>query len=155
VSNPNDPNDPRARRRRWGANRRRRRRNDDGDGPPVDDLLEAAGSGCRSCSRPLRGCDACDLFHLSLFRVFLLSAPVSAPRTTASLPGRAGIAAIRGYQRWLSHRLPTCCPHTPTCSHYGVAVVRRYGLLQGVRLAAGRIARCTGDVPRGTPDPPP
>jgi putative membrane protein insertion efficiency factor len=110
---------------------------------------------CRSCGRPLRACDGCDLFHLSVLRVFLLTAPARAPRTTVSLPGRAGVAAIRGYQRWLSHRLPTCCPHTPTCSHYGVAVVHRYGLWHGARLAAGRIARCTGDVPRGTADPPP
>ena len=148
---PHDPNDPNARRRR------RRRRNDDGDLPEGPGLLDSLPP-CKSCGRPLRscdGCDACDLFHLSVLRVFLLSAPVSAPRKTPSLPGRAGMAAIRGYQRWLSHRLPTCCPHTPTCSHYGAAVVRRYGLLQGARLAAGRVARCTGDVPRGTPDPPP
>jgi uncharacterized protein len=144
-------NDPHARRRR---DERRRRRQNDGDAPDVGGILDVLRP-CKSCGKPLRGCDGCDLFHLSVLRVFLLSAPVSAPRARPGIAGRAGVAAIRGYQRWLSHRLPTCCPHTPTCSHYGVAVVRRYGLLQGARLAAGRIARCTGDVPRGTPDPPP
>jgi len=147
-------NDPHARRR---ANRRRRRQQQDGDLPDGPGILDSLPS-CKSCGRPLRscdGCDACDLFHLSVLRVFLLTAPTRAPRPRISVPGRAGLAAIRGYQRWLSHRLPTCCPHTPTCSHYGVAVVTRYGLFQGARLAAGRIARCTGDVPRGTPDPPP
>ena len=103
------------------------------------------------------GCDGCgcDLFHLSVFQVLLLTTPTRAPKPKVTVPARAGATAIRGYQRWLSHRLPTCCPHTPTCSHYGLAVLRRYGLLQGARLAGGRIARCTSEVPRGTEDPPP
>jgi putative membrane protein insertion efficiency factor len=147
-------NDPNARRR----SNRRRRRNDDGDVPEGPGILDNLPS-CKSCGRPFRGCDnacdACDLFHLSVLRVFLLTAPTRAPRTHVSLPGRAGLAAIRGYQKWISHRLRTCCRHTPTCSNYGAAVVEKYGLFQGARLAGGRIARCTGDVPRGTPDPPP
>jgi len=65
------------------------------------------------------------------------------------------LAALRFYKAAVSPMLPPACRYTPTCSHYGVAVVTRYGLFQGARLAAGRIARCTGDVPRGTPDPPP
>jgi putative membrane protein insertion efficiency factor len=147
-------NDPDARRRRRANRRQQRRQQQDGDIPCADSIIDRVS--CQSCGRPLRGCDGgCDLFHLSVLRVFLLTAPTSAPRKTVSLPGRAGVVAIRGYQRWLSHRLATCCPHTPTCSHYGVAVVRRYGLWHGARLAVGRIARCTGDVPRGTPDPPP
>jgi putative membrane protein insertion efficiency factor len=147
--------DPNQRRR---DNRRRRRQQDDGGDGDLPDLgcVADAVKPCRHCGKPFSACDGgCDLFHLSLLRVFLLSTPVSAPRARVSVPGRVGVAAIRGYQRWLSHRLPTCCPHTPTCSHYGAVVVGRYGLLQGARLAAGRIARCTGDVPRGTPDPPP
>jgi putative membrane protein insertion efficiency factor len=90
-----------------------------------------------------------------VFQVLLLATPTRSPRAKVTVPARAGLGAIRGYQRWVSHRLPTCCLHTPTCSHYGLAVVRRYGLLQGARLAGGRIARCTPTVPRGTADPPP
>jgi putative membrane protein insertion efficiency factor len=116
---------------------RRGRRNNDSDG-------------CDFCD----GC-GCDLFHLSTFQILLLAAPTRAPRRKVTVPARAGLGAIRGYQRWVSHRLPTCCPHTPSCSHYGLAVVRRYGLFQGARLAGGRIARCTPTVPRGTADPPP
>lgn len=100
-------------------------------------------------------CCSCDLFHLSLIRVVLLAAPTRTPRRKVTVPARAGLGAIRGYQRWVSHRLPTCCRHTPSCSHYGLAVVRRYGLLQGARLAGGRIARCTPTVAHGTADPPP
>jgi putative membrane protein insertion efficiency factor len=124
-----------------GANQnqqRRRRRQRNGDG-------------CDPCD----GCGACDLFHLSTFRVLLLATPTRKPTARTTAPARAGLAAIRGYQRWLSHRLPTHCPQTPSCSHYGLAVVRRYGLVQGARLAGGRIARCTPAVPRGTADLPP
>ncbi|HWH00360.1 MAG TPA: membrane protein insertion efficiency factor YidD [Pilimelia sp.] len=65
------------------------------------------------------------------------------------------MAAIRGYRRWLSPRLPTRCRHRPTCSGYGLEAVRRYGLVTGARLTAGRIRRCTAEVPRGTADPVP
>jgi putative membrane protein insertion efficiency factor len=109
------------------------------------------GDGCDPCD----GCGGCDLFHLSTLQVLLLTTPTKAPNRRETLPARAGTAAIKGYQRHVSHRLPTDCPHTPSCSHYGLAVVRRYGLFQGARLAGGRIARCTSTVPRGTTDPPP
>jgi putative membrane protein insertion efficiency factor len=84
-----------------------------------------------------------------------MRSPTRAPRPRPSAPAYLGMAGIRGYQRWLSHRLPTSCPHEPTCSHYGLAAIGRYGLWQGGRLTAGRIARCSRDVPRGTADPVP
>jgi putative membrane protein insertion efficiency factor len=70
----------------------------------------------------------------------------------AGVPARAGIAAIRAYQR-ISPRLPTRCRYTPTCSRYGLAAIERYGLLTGARLAVLRIHRCTADVGPGTADP--
>lgn len=81
--------------------------------------------------------------------------PNRRPRTRTGVPGRAGIAAIRGYQRWISPRLNTRCRHRPTCSAYGVTAVGRYGLLTGSRLTADRIRRCNASVPRGTSDPVP
>jgi putative membrane protein insertion efficiency factor len=101
------------------------------------------------------GCDPCDIFNISLLGLVALRVPTRAPRRRTSGPALAGVAAIRAYQRWLSPRLPTACRHTPTCSRYGIAAVRRYGLAHGVRLTAGRISRCTADVPRGTHDPVP
>lgn len=68
---------------------------------------------------------------------------------------QAGLAAIRGYRRWLSHRLPTRCRFTPTCSAYGLAAVDRYGLAVGGRMAADRVRRCRPSVTRGTQDPVP
>lgn len=141
---------------------RPRRRSNDSDGGPEFGGRggDGAGGGGRGGDGPGGGdgcgCDGCgcDLFHLSAFRVLLLTAPTRTPRQRPTVAARAGVTAIRGYQRWLSRRTP-CCPHTPSCSHYGLAVVRRYGLLQGARLAGGRIARCTPTVPHGTADPPP
>lgn len=69
-----------------------------------------------------------------------------------SLPRWFGIAAIRGYQRYLSPRLRFRCRYTPSCSQYGLQAVRAYGLVRGMRMAVGRILRCNGSVARGTVD---
>jgi putative membrane protein insertion efficiency factor len=71
------------------------------------------------------------------------------------MPGRAGMAAIRGYQHWISPRLRARCRHEPSCSVYGMEAVRRYGLRFGSHLAANRIRRCTAPTPYGTVDPVP
>lgn len=56
----------------------------------------------------------------------------------------AGIALglIRLYQKTLSAATPPSCRFVPSCSQYGYEAIERYGLLRGVRLTAGRIARC-------------
>jgi hypothetical protein len=104
------------------------------------------------------GCDGCDCnpFMLSsLLTLMAVAAPPRPPRPAASRPGRAGMVAIRGYQRWLSPRLPVRCRQTPSCSNYGLEAVRRYGLVTGSRLTAARIRRCNPSTPRGTHDPVP
>jgi putative membrane protein insertion efficiency factor len=106
-------------------------------------------------------CTDCDLpcgFDLMLVLVPLLRlvAPSATRRRRApSVPARAGLAAIRGYQRGISAHLPARCRFTPTCSQYGAEAVRAYGLLTGSRLTAERIARCAPGIRRGTPDPVP
>ncbi|WP_344319648.1 membrane protein insertion efficiency factor YidD [Actinocatenispora thailandica] len=76
------------------------------------------------------------------------------PARRVGVPARAGVAAIRAYQR-ISPRLPTRCRYAPTCSRYGRLAIERYGLLTGARLAVLRIHRCTADVLPGTADPVP
>lgn len=51
--------------------------------------------------------------------------------------------AIRVYQAALSEHLPTQCKFTPTCSHYGLACVQRYGTLRGGLLITWRLIRCS------------
>ena len=49
---------------------------------------------------------------------------------------------IRAYQKVASAHVPTICKFQPTCSHYGLEAVRKYGTLRGSALTAWRILRC-------------
>ena len=51
-------------------------------------------------------------------------------------------APVRFYQRAISPGLPARCKYHPSCSHYAVDAVRRYGILRGAVLAAWRLLRC-------------
>jgi putative membrane protein insertion efficiency factor len=112
-----------------------------------------------NCDCDLPGCDCgfTMISALTVGRLFRLGAPPRrSPRLTRpTVPARAGMAAIRGYQRWISHRLGTRCRHVPNCSAYGMEAVRRYGLGAGTHLTAQRIRRCTAPTPYGTVDPVP
>ena len=66
----------------------------------------------------------------------------------------AARGAIRAYQATLSPVLPTQCKFTPTCSHYGLESVRKYGTLRGGALTTWRIMRCN-PFGRGGHDPVP
>lgn len=51
--------------------------------------------------------------------------------------------AIRAYQATLSSHLPTQCKYTPTCSHYGLGCIQKYGTLRGGLLTTWRLIRCS------------
>jgi len=99
------------------------------------------------------GCCDCDCCDLGLFSTLLLLGSATAAATRAPALDRAGLAAIRGYRRWLSPHWPGQCRFTPTCGAYGLTAVERYGLATGGRMAAERVRRCRPGVPRGTHDP--
>jgi uncharacterized protein len=74
------------------------------------------------------------------------------------LSTRAAVGAIHAYQATLSplyERLGVRCRFTPTCSHYGEAVVGRYGVIRGGAMAMKRILKCGPWTAEGTVDPPP
>jgi putative membrane protein insertion efficiency factor len=76
----------------------------------------------------------------------------------AQLATRAAVAAIHGYQATLARvyaRMGVQCRFTPTCSHYGEACIRRFGIARGGWLAVKRVLRCGPWTPMGTVDPPP
>jgi putative membrane protein insertion efficiency factor len=64
-------------------------------------------------------------------------------------PRLVAIALIRGYQLTLSHLVFTQCRFTPSCSHYTLEAVARYGALKGSWLGVKRVARCHPFHPGG------
>lgn len=52
------------------------------------------------------------------------------------------IALIKLYQWCLSPWLGQQCRFQPTCSHYAIAALQKYGVWRGLRLSASRIGRC-------------
>ena len=51
-------------------------------------------------------------------------------------------AIIVVYQKVLSPFLPPMCRYTPTCSHYGMEAINKYGPWKGGVLTIKRIMSC-------------
>ncbi|MBO4729068.1 MAG: membrane protein insertion efficiency factor YidD [Spirochaetaceae bacterium] len=49
---------------------------------------------------------------------------------------------IRAYQLGISPLLPKSCRYYPTCSHYAIEAINKYGPFKGTLLASKRILRC-------------
>ncbi len=73
------------------------------------------------------------------------------------LSARLYLRSVRFYQRQI-HPLTghyIRCRYNPTCSHYSIEAVQRFGIAKGLRLTAERLASCRRTVPMGTYDPVP
>ena len=74
-----------------------------------------------------------------------------------AVPGRLLVALIvaliRFYQFWISPFLGPVCRFYPSCSHYMVASLRKYGLVRGLAKGTWRVLRCHPWNPGGE-DPP-
>lgn len=72
----------------------------------------------------------------------------ASPTRVAGLPVRPGPAArfagllIRLYQHLTPPIMRGHCRYSPSCSDYAHESIQRHGVTRGLRLAAGRIARC-------------
>ncbi len=52
------------------------------------------------------------------------------------------LGLIRIYQYLISPLLPPRCIYQPTCSHYAVEAVERFGVIHGFWLTVLRLLRC-------------
>ena len=52
------------------------------------------------------------------------------------------ILLIKIYQLVISPVFPSSCRYTPTCSHYNLEALKKYGLLKGGWLGIKRILSC-------------
>lgn len=52
------------------------------------------------------------------------------------------IALIKAYQYLLSPWIGNQCRFSPTCSHYAIEAIQKYGSFHGTRIALQRILRC-------------
>lgn len=59
-----------------------------------------------------------------------------------SLGANSFILLIRGYQRFISPLLGPHCRFTPTCSHYAIIALKRFGLIKGSWLTLKRVLKC-------------
>ena len=74
-------------------------------------------------------------------------------RAAKSIPGGVLIGVVRLYQIFLSPVLGRNCRFTPTCSHYMIGAVKKYGPIKGAWRGILRICRCHPFHPGGN-DPP-
>jgi len=59
------------------------------------------------------------------------------------------LAAICGYQKFISPCLPKTCRFLPTCSAYCYQAIEKYGPLKGSWLGIRRILKCHPFHPGG------
>lgn len=69
------------------------------------------------------------------------------------LPSLVLIALVRVYQFSLSPIIGQQCRFQPTCSHYMIGAIQKYGAIRGVWKGTLRICRCHPWHPGGY-DPP-
>jgi uncharacterized protein len=74
---------------------------------------------------------------------------VAVDNPSLSIAQRALLAAIRGYQIFLSPMFAGSCRFMPSCSAYAVEAVERHGVLRGSLLSLKRLARCRPLAPHG------
>ncbi|MGD6774034.1 membrane protein insertion efficiency factor YidD [Sutcliffiella horikoshii] len=59
------------------------------------------------------------------------------------------LSIIRFYRKFISPLTPPTCRFYPTCSHYGMEAIERFGALKGGWLTIKRIFKCHPFHPGG------
>jgi putative membrane protein insertion efficiency factor len=58
------------------------------------------------------------------------------------LPRNVCVLILRAYRAVISPLYGDVCRYYPTCSHYALQAIQRYGVVRGVWMGTRRIARC-------------
>ncbi len=66
-----------------------------------------------------------------------------------NIVSRVLIVPIRVWQLTISRVLPPTCRFSPSCSHYTIEALQRYGPVKGLWLGIKRIGRCHPWGPSG------
>jgi len=61
---------------------------------------------------------------------------------TLSTPGRALVALVKGYRRFISPMLPPRCRFYPSCSAYALEALQLHGAVRGFWLTVRRLSKC-------------
>ncbi|WP_102346615.1 membrane protein insertion efficiency factor YidD [Bacillus sp. Marseille-P3661] len=59
------------------------------------------------------------------------------------------LTIIRFYQKFISPLKPPTCRFYPTCSHYGLEAIQRFGIIKGGYYTLIRILKCHPFHPGG------
>ncbi|MDR3560966.1 MAG: membrane protein insertion efficiency factor YidD [Negativicutes bacterium] len=59
------------------------------------------------------------------------------------------ILLIKAYRVFLSPLKPPTCRFVPTCSEYALLAIEKYGAIQGLKKAVGRVLHCHPFHPGG------
>ena len=68
---------------------------------------------------------------------------------------RVLVAAVRGYQTYVSPALPPSCRFYPSCSAYALEALQVHGALRGTGLTLWRLLKCAPWHPGGIDPVPP
>ncbi len=63
-------------------------------------------------------------------------------KKSCQIPGKIVILMIRGYQRLISPWIARRCRFMPSCSHYALEAIQRFGLIKGGWLMTRRLLSC-------------
>lgn len=92
---------------------------------------------------------------IAVVAVFVVAHDASVP-IERQYSTRSAVFAIEQYRHFVSPWIGRFvqCRFEPTCSVYGLAVVKKYGAIKGGWMAIVRVARCGPWTPMGTVDEP-
>lgn len=71
-----------------------------------------------------------------------MSPPARLGEAIVNLPAKLLVGMVRAYQLLISPWLGPVCRYEPSCSHYMIGAVHKYGVVRGAWRGLKRIARC-------------